>query len=53
MTAAAAARTADRLGFGDRFTEGRTARQWLEHLYDRWRTDDAPTFADFLTMLHD
>ncbi|WP_203930435.1 molybdopterin-dependent oxidoreductase [Virgisporangium ochraceum] len=38
---------ADRLGFADRFTEGRTARQWLEHLYDRWRADDAPTFADF------
>ncbi|MEU4838299.1 molybdopterin-dependent oxidoreductase [Nocardia testacea] len=24
---------ADRLGFGPRFTEGRTARQWVEHLW--------------------
>ncbi|MGW1742525.1 molybdopterin-dependent oxidoreductase [Nocardia sp. NPDC001965] len=24
---------ADRLGFGHRFTEGRTARQWVEHLW--------------------
>ncbi|QFR97492.1 molybdopterin-dependent oxidoreductase [Streptomyces tsukubensis] len=30
---------AARLGFEDRFTEGRTPRQWLEHLYGRWRAD--------------
>ena len=30
---------ADRLGFGEQFTEGRTARQWLAHLYDKWSAD--------------
>ena len=29
---------ADRLGFGERFTEGRTAPQWLAHLYESWST---------------
>ncbi|MEU3274313.1 molybdopterin-dependent oxidoreductase [Saccharomonospora sp. NPDC006951] len=44
---------ADRLGAGDDFTEGRTAAQWLEHLYDGWseklRRDghDLPSFASF------
>ncbi|MDH6284215.1 biotin/methionine sulfoxide reductase [Prescottella agglutinans] len=28
---------AHRLGFGERFTEGRTAQQWIEHLYEQWR----------------
>ena len=28
---------ADRLGFGQAFTEGRTVRQWLEHLYEPTR----------------
>ena len=28
---------AARLGFGQAFTEGRDARQWLEHLYGEWR----------------
>ncbi len=28
---------AERLGAADRFTEGRTAREWLEHLYGRSR----------------
>lgn len=27
---------AERLGFGEEFTEGRTDRQWLEHLYTGW-----------------
>ena len=27
---------AERLGFGDRFTEGRDAGAWLEHLYTAW-----------------
>lgn len=27
---------AGRLGVGEQFTEGRTAREWLEHLYDRF-----------------
>lgn len=30
---------AARLGVGDAFTEGRTAEQWIEHLYDSWRDD--------------
>jgi biotin/methionine sulfoxide reductase len=41
---------AHRLGFGDQFTEGRTAREWLEHIYEKWSTDldfDVPPFADF------
>jgi biotin/methionine sulfoxide reductase len=28
---------AERLGIGNRFTEGRSARQWLEHLYEPTR----------------
>ncbi|MBL1073681.1 molybdopterin guanine dinucleotide-containing S/N-oxide reductase [Nocardia sp. 2] len=27
---------AERLGFAKEFTEGRTAQQWLRHLYDEW-----------------
>jgi biotin/methionine sulfoxide reductase len=44
---------AARLGFGDAFTEGRTARQWLEHLYGEWaeamvaQGHDVPSFAGF------
>jgi biotin/methionine sulfoxide reductase len=41
---------AHRLGFGDQFTEGRTAREWLEHMYEKWSTDldfDVPPFGDF------
>jgi biotin/methionine sulfoxide reductase len=41
---------AESLGFGEQFTEGRTERQWLAHLYDGWaRTLDftVPTFGDF------
>ncbi|MCV7278594.1 molybdopterin guanine dinucleotide-containing S/N-oxide reductase [Mycolicibacterium flavescens] len=41
---------AHRLGFGEQFTEGRTARQWLAHLYDKWAAalDFAvPTFDEF------
>jgi biotin/methionine sulfoxide reductase len=44
---------AARLGVGDAFTEGRTAREWLEHLYGRWRDrlaargHDLPEFAQF------
>ena len=34
-----------RLGVAGEFTEGRTARQWLEHLYGGWR--DTPSFAEF------
>jgi len=44
---------AERLGRGAEFTEGRDARQWLEHLYDRTRQGlaekglPAPDFARF------
>jgi biotin/methionine sulfoxide reductase len=41
---------AERLGVGDAFTEGRTARQWLEHLYESWRErvgDVVPPFEQF------
>ncbi|WP_327232746.1 molybdopterin-dependent oxidoreductase [Streptomyces sp. NBC_01317] len=44
---------AGRLGFGERFTEGRTPRAWLEHLYGSWRGElrangtDVPEFKEF------
>jgi len=44
---------AERLGFAEAFTEGRDARQWLEHLYGEWRSTmvaqghDVPGFAEF------
>jgi biotin/methionine sulfoxide reductase len=44
---------AERLGFADAFTEGRSARQWLEHLYEPTRHAlaergvNAPDFAQF------
>ena len=41
---------ADRLGFGDQFTEGRTAREWLVHLYEKWSAEldfVVPSFEDF------
>ncbi|MGE2718573.1 molybdopterin guanine dinucleotide-containing S/N-oxide reductase [Mycolicibacterium celeriflavum] len=41
---------ADRLGFGDRFTERRTAWQWLTHLYDKWAAEldfAVPAFDEF------
>jgi biotin/methionine sulfoxide reductase len=44
---------AGRLGFGPAFTEGRDARQWLEHMYGEWREamlakgQDVPGFAEF------
>jgi biotin/methionine sulfoxide reductase len=44
---------AQRLGSGDRFTEGRDAREWLEHLYDRTSKSlelqgiPAPSFEEF------
>jgi len=46
------ARLAERLGFGEEFTEGRTPREWLVHLYDEWRARqdfELPTFEDFWT----
>ncbi|WP_099022796.1 molybdopterin guanine dinucleotide-containing S/N-oxide reductase [Mycolicibacterium palauense] len=41
---------AQRLGFGAEFTEGRSERQWLAHLYDTWasRLDfEVPDFEEF------
>jgi biotin/methionine sulfoxide reductase len=44
---------AARLGFGPAFTEGRTGRQWIEHLYTEWREallgagHQVPGFAEF------
>jgi biotin/methionine sulfoxide reductase len=41
---------ADRLGFGEQFTEGRTARQWLAHMYEKWSAGldfEVPTFDEF------
>ena len=41
---------AERLGFAREFTEGRTPREWLEHLYEQWRGSlpgKAPPFAEF------
>ena len=52
------AELADRLGTGKDFTEGRTAMEWLRHLYDEWRGNlagrgrpvpgfEAPGFDEF------
>jgi biotin/methionine sulfoxide reductase len=44
---------AARLGFATEFTEGRSARQWLQHLYEAMRRQlqahgaDAPDFEEF------
>ena len=44
---------AERLGVGEAFTEGRTAGQWLRHLYGQWRSDlqaaghEMPPFEQF------
>ncbi len=43
---------ADRLGFADRFTEGRSASEWIERLYEGYRKaqPELPAFADFWTL---
>jgi biotin/methionine sulfoxide reductase len=41
---------AGRLGIGDAFTEGRTARQWLVHVYEKWSAGldfAVPSFDQF------
>jgi len=46
---------ADRLGFGEQFTEGRTARQWLRHLYTQWAATlpaPVPPFDEFWARGH-
>jgi biotin/methionine sulfoxide reductase len=45
----------DRLGFGDKFTEGRDAREWLVHMYEKWSAGldfEVPTFAEFWAAGH-
>ena len=40
----------EKLGFAEQFTEGRTARQWLAHLYGKWAAGldfAVPTFDEF------
>lgn len=47
-----------RLGIGQSFTEGRTAQQWLRHLYDGWREKlarsghEVPEFDEFWSSDH-
>jgi biotin/methionine sulfoxide reductase len=45
---------ADRLGAGEAFTEGRTADEWLEHLYRRFREShpDYPTLDELQDVGH-
>lgn len=38
---------AERLGFGEQFTSGRTARQWLQHLYEKWSAEIDFAVPDF------
>jgi biotin/methionine sulfoxide reductase len=41
---------AERLGFGAAFTEGRTERQWLTAMYEKWAADldfAVPSFDEF------
>ncbi len=40
----------DRLGFGEQFTEGRTARRVAGHMYEKWSAEldfAVPTFDEF------
>jgi len=43
------AELAHRLGYGEAFTEGRNAEQWLEHIYDdlRTRERELPPYEEF------
>jgi biotin/methionine sulfoxide reductase len=45
---------AARLGVGERFTEGRTSHQWLEHLYERFRSShpEYPSLAELQAAGH-
>ena len=46
---------AERMGVGERFTEGRTAWQWLRHLYRTWAEQldfEVPTFDEFWRRGH-
>ncbi|MBT6273215.1 MAG: molybdopterin-dependent oxidoreductase, partial [Chromatiales bacterium] len=49
---------ADELGFGPEFSQGRTADDWVAHLYEQFRTSNnqAPTLEEFRatgTLYHD
>ncbi|KAA8889258.1 molybdopterin-dependent oxidoreductase [Nocardia colli] len=50
------AELAERLGAGKEFTEGRTAEEWLRHLYEEWRLHhaghDLPDFDAFWVSEH-
>ena len=43
------AEVAERLGLGEQFTQGRNARQWLEHIYAQLRKKE-PELPDFETF---
>ena len=46
---------AGRLGFGEQFTEGRTARQWLVQMYEKWSAGldfEVPGFDQFWAAGH-
>lgn len=45
---------AERLGFGDEFTDGKTVDEWLRHLYEKIRARDrsAPDFEVFWDQGH-
>lgn len=46
---------AERLGFGEQFTEGRTAWEWLVHLYEKWSAGldfEVPPFDAFWAAGH-
>lgn len=45
---------AERLGFADRFTEGRTADEWVRHLYQQFRkaNSQAPPYEEFWAEGH-
>jgi biotin/methionine sulfoxide reductase len=46
---------AHRLGFGEQFTQGRTEREWLVHMYDTWAAEldfVVPSFDEFWTLGH-
>ncbi|MFI7000773.1 molybdopterin guanine dinucleotide-containing S/N-oxide reductase [Nocardia sp. NPDC050175] len=44
---------AERLGIGKEFTEGRTADEWLRHLYEEWRLrHNLPDFDTFWASEH-
>ncbi|MFF5079267.1 molybdopterin-dependent oxidoreductase [Actinoplanes sp. NPDC000266] len=38
---------AARLGYAEAFTQGRSSREWLIHLYGRWRAEPKKPFGEF------